>query len=254
MRLSVAATAESSIALDDSPQRKAAAVVHKSIEESTAPFKKTIVRFGAGVVFRCIWWDCLQRLQRLDRGCNCKAHRGAHSGRKPYTAGPRAVSVPTHFKGEIGQLASGLEQMNRKIAKREAEILRLAFVDPLTHLANRVGLIKETAKLHATSHGSGSVAIEMIDIEHLQHINDGLGYSVGDQVINEVAQRSRRLAAPDEVTARIDGGLYAWLLHGASDTLIAARMRELVEHFANNATIIADHAIDITVHVGWALS
>ena len=144
--------------------------------------------------------------------------------------------------------------MNRKIAKREAEILRLAFVDPLTHLANRVGLIKETAKLHATSHESGSVAIEMIDIEHLQHINDGLGYSVGDQVINEVAQRSRRLAAPDEVTARIDGGLSAWLLHGASDTLIAARMRELVEHFANNATIIADHAIDITVRVGWALS
>jgi diguanylate cyclase (GGDEF)-like protein len=162
--------------------------------------------------------------------------------------------VPTDFVGEIGQLAQGFDQMNQEIGKREQEILRLAFVDPLTQLANRAGFIHAFEALQSKENTPACTTIAVMDIARLQHINDALGYGVGDQVIKAVAARLSALAHTDELFARTKGDGFAWLISDISAAAIEARIRTVVDDFVAHSIEIEHQAIDVQLHVGWAIS
>jgi diguanylate cyclase (GGDEF)-like protein len=257
MNLAEQPYATSGVKLDNESSVKAAALVQKSIEKSIAPFQKISVVLSivalvgalAGII--CSVWIA---------GAIAKPIQVLTEVTNRIRRGEKSVTVPTHFAGEIGELATGFDQMNQEIEKREAEILRLAFVDPLTQLANRAGLMKAAAEaqddIHTTAqpnHGT-VIAIALLDIARLQHINDGLGYSVGDRVIKAVALRLQKSARSNETVARTQGDGFAWLMHDTDAAAINRRLLTLIEEFAAHPIDIEDQTIDVQVHVGWALA
>jgi diguanylate cyclase len=244
----------SSVALDgdaNTNSAKAFVLIQKSVAESVAPFRQlsvilTIVAIiGAVAGMLSSVWIARAIARPIQILTNVT---------KRIRNGEQAVKVPTHFSGEIGQLATGFEQMNREIEKREAEILRLAFVDPLTQLANRAGIMKTVAELLTQPSQGLSIAIAVFDIARLQHINDGLGYSVGDSVIKAVGERLRGLSRANEVVARTEGDGFAWLMCDSSAAAIDSRLRLLIEDFTSTPVDIDDQAIDVQLHAGWAVA
>jgi diguanylate cyclase len=236
--------------LDVDPNLKAAVLIQKSVEQSTAPFKQlsvilTIVAVIGALagILSSVWIAraIAKPIQVLTEVTN------------RIRLGERSVNIPKNFTGEIGQLALGFEQMNQEIEKREAEILRLAFVDPLTQLDNRTGIMNAAARLQARGNHKACIAIAALDIARLQHINDGLGYSVGDRVIVAVASRLSKLAQRDEVVARTQGDGFAWLMCDDSAQAMHVRLTALIEDFASNPLAIEEQAIDVQLHAGWAL-
>lgn len=241
--------ATTGVVLERDATIKAAALIQKSIEESVAPFQAlsivltVVALLGAlaGLV-SSVW--IARAIAKPIEVLTDVTNR--------IRLGEQSVTVPTHFTGEIGQLASGFEQMNREIEKREAEILRMAFIDPLTQLPNRAGLVKAFGKLQAETNHKPCLALALMDIARLQHINDGLGYRAGDQVITSVAARLSKLALSGDVVARTDGGAFGMLLRERNAETVEKRMRALVEDFASHQIEVNDQAIDVELHLGWA--
>ncbi|MES2017471.1 MAG: EAL domain-containing protein [Pseudomonadota bacterium] len=91
---------------------------------------------------------------------------------------------------EIGALAKAFDSMRDGIAKREQEIRRLAYWDPLTNLPNRAQFVVllEGALADARKREQ-PVFVLMMDLDRFKHVNDVMGHNFGDSLLRQVAER-----------------------------------------------------------------
>lgn len=100
--------------------------------------------------------------------------------------------------------------VSSRLERRRAAATRLAHTDTLTGLGNRrafdTGL--ETRCALAAETGRGIVLV-MIDLDDFKAINDALGHSAGDAVLQIVARHLRETAARDDLVVRLGGDEFA---------------------------------------------
>ncbi|MFA6443221.1 MAG: EAL domain-containing protein, partial [Sterolibacterium sp.] len=148
--------------------------------------------------------------------------------------GDYAQPVPSLPPDEIGQLAESLDRMRQGIAEREHKILKLAYEDPLTGLANRVRFLEAF-----NQHPKGSTAaVAVLDLDRFAMINDALGHPIGDRLLGIVGERLANIVAAPGLVARLWGDEFAFLLTGADETA-AIRFAEQL-----HATLRAPFALD----------
>ncbi len=97
--------------------------------------------------------------------------------------------------------------------RMEHRNLQLAYFDQLTALHNRRGFDERIqTKLNEST---PSLALLLIDIDHLKTINDSMGHVVGDEVIKEVAGRMETVAIAAAASSyRLSGDEFAVLVDG----------------------------------------
>jgi len=120
--------------------------------------------------------------------------------------------------------------------------------DTLTGLLNREQLDIELERVH---HLPEPWALLFLDLNGFKDVNDGLGHSIGDEVLRIVARRLSAATRPDDIVARFGGDEFCVLASVAErDTAvtIAQRLRAAV----HAATTVGGHAIRLTVTVGIA--
>lgn len=99
----------------------------------------------------------------------------------------------------------------------EAEIHRLAFYDQLTGLSNRHLLTDRLQQaLATTERHSNYGAVIFIDLDNFKSINDTTGYSAGDQLLIQVAQRLQSCVRAEDSVARVDGDEFAVVIDDLS--------------------------------------
>ena len=129
----------------------------------------------------------------------------------------------------------------------EAELRRLAAVDPLTGVFNRRRFVDEAEAAFGASHAHGDpLALLMLDIDHFKLVNDRYGHGLGDEVIRTVAQRCQAVVRPGDVLARIGGEEFAILLPSAS----AAQARDLGEGLLRAVSARPLQVGDVVIPVG----
>jgi diguanylate cyclase (GGDEF)-like protein/PAS domain S-box-containing protein len=107
----------------------------------------------------------------------------------------------------------------------EAQLVHMAFHDPLTDLANRA-LYQDRVE-HALARG-GRVSILFVDLDDFKNVNDSLGHGVGDQLLVLVAERLRRGLRPGDTVGRLGGDEFAVLLEDVDDELEPVRAAERI--------------------------
>lgn len=95
--------------------------------------------------------------------------------------------------------------------KTKEELLKLAYIDPLTNAYNR-NILNELSLTWNLCAG----LVVMIDIDGLKEVNDTFGHSAGDKIIAHVAEKLINL--PDVAVVRMGGDEF--LLVSSKDTTL----------------------------------
>ena len=105
----------------------------------------------------------------------------------------------------------------RKAAEEIQKLGALAFFDPLTALPNRRLLLDRLQKSMALSMRTGQRrALLMIDIDDFKALNDTLGHSAGDCMLEMLAQRLMGCVRESDTVGRLGGDEFLILLEGLS--------------------------------------
>ena len=95
----------------------------------------------------------------------------------------------------------------------EEELRRQAVTDALTGVANRRRLMEAGTKEVQRCRRSGeSLAVVLIDIDHFKRVNDTLGHSAGDAVIQAVARMCNEVVRAIDTVGRLGGEEFAIVL------------------------------------------
>jgi diguanylate cyclase (GGDEF)-like protein len=157
---------------------------------------------------------------------------------------------------EIGELARAFDHMRINIAAQEAEMRHLAFTDPLTGMPNRARFREAVREAIAAAErrptlGAG-VAVVMLDLDRFKHVNDVLGYAMGDRLLCSVAQRlTSEVVRQGDVVARLGGDEFALLLPEADEATARALAQRIADAF-ECALSLDDQTVDLSAGVGIA--
>ncbi|KZZ13006.1 hypothetical protein A3750_04470 [Oleiphilus sp. HI0079] len=157
-------------------------------------------------------------------------------------------------QNELATLANSLDNMQRGIATREAQILYQAHNDQLTGLENRSAITKRmTALIQDSPRRSGNIGLMLIDIRHFKQINDTLGYQVGDALLVAIAQRLKAHKTGDIVPSRIAVDEFLVIVQGASGKEVEQQCQSLLGELSelfqiDELTIKADFYYGLAIY------
>lgn len=124
-----------------------------------------------------------------------------------------AVTAPdgsvSHYVGTYADITENKDAV--------AEIHRLAYYDPLTHLPNRRMLQDRLGQeLSAVARKRVHGAILFLDLDNFKSLNDTRGHDAGDQLLVEVARRLRAAVREGDIVGRLGGDEFVVLLQDLS--------------------------------------
>jgi diguanylate cyclase (GGDEF)-like protein/PAS domain S-box-containing protein len=157
------------------------------------------------------------------------------------------------IKDASGHIA-GASTIARDITQRKAaekQIQFLAYYDALTGLPNRTLLQDRlTRALASARRRKDKVALLFLDLDRFKTINDSLGHSVGDLVLQQVAERLKKWAREQDTVARVGGDEFLIVLTAVKEPADAAVAAERLMNTMNAAYVVQGHSLGISCSVG----
>lgn len=136
----------------------------------------------------------------------------------------------TAVRDDDGNLSYLISQAHDITTRRrfEQELSHKALHDHLTGLANRALFLDRLRHaLVGLRRRPGELAILFIDLDRFKLVNDGLGHSIGDEVLREAARRLSEASRAEDTVARFGGDEFTLLCENADEqqaVIIAQRV------------------------------
>ena len=142
----------------------------------------------------------------------------------------------------------------RDVTQRKATEKQLeyqAYYDALTGLPNRLlfrdRVVNAIAQAQRNRRG---VAVMYLDLDHFKLVNDGLGHSLGDALLSEVAARLQSCVRASDTISRLGGDEFTILLIDTSSSeAIAGVARKILQSFAHPFRV-EGHELFVTASIG----
>ena len=127
-----------------------------------------------------------------------------------------------------------LEEEHKRASATANEIAQLAFHDPLTGRQNRKLFLDHlTLAIVQARRDREKLAVFFIDLDRFKVINDSLGHSAGDKVLQAAAAAIKDMMRESDVVARMGGDEFVILtpaIHGVADAVhIAQKVRDILD-------------------------
>ena len=135
----------------------------------------------------------------------------------------------------------------------QADLRRLARIDPLTGALNRLALEEEARRLFGRAGAPSGLAVLMLDADHFKAINDRHGHAGGDRVLAALAHGVGARLRPGDVLGRVGGEEFLVLLPHTDLATATALAEELRAHVASQPLGLDGLAQAITVSIGVAV-
>jgi diguanylate cyclase (GGDEF)-like protein len=136
--------------------------------------------------------------------------------------------------------------------RRKAEETRLkAMRDPLTKLANRRAFDAEIKSAFSLADENETNAVlVLVDLDNFKPVNDTFGHSIGDKMLQSVAEIIRTNIRGTDFAARLGGDEFAIIYKDVADLdLVVGRISAMVEAISKAKTF-EDHIVRIGASVG----
>ncbi len=163
-----------------------------------------------------------------------------------------SVSSP---KGPTGETLWMLHDISAlKVSEQAAE--RMAFIDDLTGLPNRVLLLDRLQQALAVNSRLGQqVCVCFLDLDGFKAVNDTHGHAAGDEVLQLVAGRLTSQMRQSDTVARLSGDEFVMVLTAVERSAECIKVVErLIERIAAPLTLANGATVEISVSIGLAMS
>lgn len=138
-----------------------------------------------------------------------------------------------------------------KIKNSNAKIEYLAHHDPLTNLPNRLLLKARLNKsIEKANDLKQRVAIFFIDIDNFKMINDTYGHSIGDRIINLVAQRLQKNIRKNDTISRIGGDEFIIVVEDIIEQKNIQKIAQKILNDFNDPIRLEEYLFDTTISMG----
>ena len=160
------------------------------------------------------------------------------------------VSLVDDDSGSAGIVEGMLVDITeRKVA--EERVQSLAYYDALTGLPNRILLHDRLSKALATARRQKhKVALLFFDLDRFKIINDSLGHSVGDLLLQDVAGRLKSCAREEDTVARLGGDEFLIVLSHVNDIPGAAVSAERFMDALTSTFVVQGHSLSVGCSLG----
>jgi diguanylate cyclase (GGDEF)-like protein/PAS domain S-box-containing protein len=153
------------------------------------------------------------------------------------------------LNGKPTLLANVRDITERKVAQERVQYL--AYYDDLTGLPNRTLLQDRLTKaLAAARRQEHKVAVLFLDIDRFKDINDQLGHSVGDLLLQSVATRLKTWAREQDTVARLGGDEFLISLANVKDAPDAAIAAERLMDAMTAEFVFQGHSLNVSCSIG----
>lgn len=153
------------------------------------------------------------------------------------------------LQGRRMLLATVRDISERKTAEERVQFL--AYYDALTDLPNRT-LLKDriTKALASARRRNEGVAVLFLDLDRFKIINDTMGHSTGDVLLQEVAARLKRWARKQDTVARVGGDEFVLLLTSITQASDAAAAAQRAVDAIASEFLLKGTPVNVTCSVG----
>jgi diguanylate cyclase (GGDEF)-like protein/PAS domain S-box-containing protein len=153
-------------------------------------------------------------------------------------------------KGKVTGVVGTYEDITeRKVAEERVQFL--AYYDALTGLPNRTLLQDRLSKALASARRrKDKVALLFVDLDGFKDINDSLGHSVGDLLLQEVGERLRKFAREQDTVARVGGDEFLLVLSSVKEIPDAAVAAERLRDAMTAGFVVQGHSLNVGCSIG----
>ncbi len=143
---------------------------------------------------------------------------------------------------------------NDALASTNMQLEIQATHDELTGLPNRSFLQRRLEQeAHIARESNIPAALLLLDLDRFKEVNDTLGHTVGDLLLQKIGQRLQNQLRPTDLIARLGGDEFAIVLP-ATDAAGAIYAARTLLGALDAPTLVDDHAFSIGGSIGIALT
>ncbi len=157
--------------------------------------------------------------------------------------------VPQNGDGTTILEGAVVDITHRKLADERIEFL--AYYDSLTGLPNRTLLQDRLSKALASARRHREkLAVLFLDVDGFKTINDSLGHSFGDLLLQQLATRIQSCAREQDTVCRLGGDEFLVVLGSVEEDLDAAVAAERIARAVNTPFDIQGQTLSVTCSIG----
>jgi len=163
------------------------------------------------------------------------------------------VTTPIIRNGEVKGSVTVFRDIS-ELKRTEQVIHQLSYHDALTGLPNRL-LFNNSLKvaLDYACRNEQMLAVMLLDLDRFKNVNDSLGHSFGDILLQEVAQRIKNVLGERDIVSRLGGDEFTILLPDISHPQDAGRTASKISEELVKPFYIAGAEIYISASMGISL-
>jgi diguanylate cyclase (GGDEF)-like protein len=148
--------------------------------------------------------------------------------------------------------AQARHALNQQLMETYARLKYLAENDPMTGLSNRHYFEDHLRTAIARAERFDSkVGLLFLDIDNFKLINDSLGHDIGDQILQQVANRLLDVIREGDIVCRLGGDEFAIIVHDIeTETSLAVLAQRILDHLRVPITLAkTQHFISCSIGI-----